>query len=98
MAYREITDQDGRTWRMWDTDPHQFAGRQVIAQEYASGWLTFECADEKRRVAPAPARWEEMDSADLLRLLAGAEVIGPRAKRLAEAALREAEHGGGPTG
>ena len=79
MAYREITDRDGRTWQVWDTDPHQFAGRQVIAPDYASGWLTFECGNEKRRVAPSPARWEALDDPALLRLLLDAEVIQPHA-------------------
>lgn len=91
MAYREIKDQNGTTWRVWDTDPHQFAGRQVIAEDYASGWLTFECGDEKRRLAPSPPGWESMDGAELMRLLREAEVIGPRVRRVAGAAVAEAE-------
>lgn len=98
MAYREITDANGRTWRVWDTDPHNFGGRQVLAPGYASGWLTFECADEKRRLAPAPAGWDALTAAALLRLLEGAEVIDPHAKRLAEAGVLNAERGGAAAG
>lgn len=81
MAYREITDPVGRSWRVWDTDPHQFAGRSVIAAEYASGWLTFETGDEKRRLAPTPAQWDTLDTTGLLRLLEDAEVVRARAPR-----------------
>lgn len=98
MAYREITDPDGRAWRVWNTEPHQFTGRHVIAAEYASGWLTFETDDEKRRVAPAPTGWDALDNTALLRLLVDAKVIGPRVKRLAEAAGRDVEHGDGRSG
>jgi hypothetical protein len=79
MGYREITDPEGRTWSVWDTDPHQFAGRSVIAADYANGWLTFEAGDEKRRLAPAPAEWEALEAAALLRLLErAAPVVGRR--------------------
>jgi hypothetical protein len=97
MAYREITDPGGRVWRVWDTNPHQFAGRQVIAADYASGWLTFECEQEKRRLAPAPAEWEALDAASLLRLLSDAEVIRERKQRLSGAGVPGAEHGIGLT-
>jgi hypothetical protein len=81
MAFREITDQDGRTWSVWDTNPHEFGGRSIIAADYVSGWLTFECADEKRRLAPTPAGWEALDAPALLRLLEKAEPVGRRAPR-----------------
>ena len=42
--------------------------------------------------------WEALDNAALLRLMTEAEVIGPRAKRLAEAALADAERAGGLSG
>jgi hypothetical protein len=79
MAYREITDPSGRTWRVWDTNPHEFAGHAIIAAEYVSGWLTFECIEEKRRLAPTPADWEALDDAALLRLLETAEAVRARA-------------------
>ena len=96
MALREIMDPGGRVWRVWDTDPHQFAGRQVIAEDYAAGWLTFECEQEKRRLAPSPADWEALDTASLLRLLSGAEVIRERKQQPAGAGVPDSEHGIGP--
>ena len=51
------------------------------------GWLTFMSGDEKRRLSPIPERWNEMDDAALVELLARAERVeqrvpmpGPRAE------------------
>lgn len=35
--------------------------RNPVAEEYAYGWLCFECADEKRRLAPVPEGWDRAD-------------------------------------
>ncbi len=80
MAFREITDADGRRWQVWDTYP-QSGGRGVVIDEYAGGWLTFESENEKRRLAPVPVRWEALDTADLLPLL-------HRSERVARASTR----------
>ena len=34
---------------------------RTIATEFASGWLCFECVNEKRRLAPVPEGWERVD-------------------------------------
>jgi hypothetical protein len=34
----------------------------------ANGWLTFESFTEKRRLAPIPARWDEMSVRELIAL------------------------------
>lgn len=39
------------------------------------GWLTFESPTEKRRLAPIPPGWEEMDEASLDDLRAGARSV-----------------------
>ena len=31
----------------------------AVASEYSQGWLCFESEDEKRRLAPVPAGWQE---------------------------------------
>lgn len=58
--------------------------RIALPPRLASGWIAFECGDERRRVAPIPAGWAEV-SEDLLRALwATAEHLPPRRKRLVE--------------
>lgn len=74
MAYFEITDPQGRVWRVWDThpQPHRAGG---VADGYASGWLTFESESEKRRLMPVPAQWDQRDAAGLLELLGDAHRV-----------------------
>lgn len=75
MAYRELLDAAGRRWRIWDTDPHEFAGRPLIAADYSAGWLTFESDREKRRLLPAPPGWERLRAEELTALLDRAAVV-----------------------
>ena len=49
------------------------------------GWLTFMSGDEKRRLSPIPERWEELDDAGLLALLARAERVEQRMPPASEA-------------
>lgn len=35
--------------------------RANIAEEFTYGWLCFECAEEKRRLAPVPEGWDRAD-------------------------------------
>jgi len=42
----------------------------------ASGWLAFECRTERRRLAPIPESWTEMDEAALRSLLVRAKPSG----------------------
>ncbi len=77
MAYREITDGSGRTWQVWDTNPHHSVGKSIIANGYEAGWLTFESGAEKRRLAPAPPEWDSLEGAALLQMLEGAEAVRP---------------------
>jgi len=66
MAYREITDESGRQWRVWDTYPQNTA---VVRPEYAEGWLCFESDAGKHRLAPVPEGWFEATDEHLRRLL-----------------------------
>jgi hypothetical protein len=59
MAYRVFASPDGTVWQVWEIpalrdepvtlDPRDESLRQ--------GWLCFESATEKRRLAPVPERW-----------------------------------------
>jgi hypothetical protein len=65
MSSREFVDQSGQTWMVWRTDP---TAGGVVAADFKDGWLTFENANERRRLAPAPVGWEEMSLTELERL------------------------------
>ena len=84
MALREFVDDQHREWRVWAVTPEQmrpvharemFHGRYV---DYQEGWLVFESATERRRLAPFPARWTELPVEELEMLLRRAQVVPTR--------------------
>jgi hypothetical protein len=40
----------------------------LVDTQMANGWLTFESFTEKRRLAPIPARWDEMSVRELIQV------------------------------
>jgi hypothetical protein len=48
-----------------------------LSPHLATGWLTFECPTEKRRLAPIPQHWEQLDDAELERLCHAALPVAP---------------------
>ena len=42
--------------------------RITLSEGYGSGWLTFESLEEKRRLIPIPARWDELSQGELRQL------------------------------
>ena len=77
---REYQDKSGVTWRVWDVYPTargSAASTQTLTtnqsdslaayptRSFKKGWLCFECATEKRRLAPIPVDWEICDCARL---------------------------------
>jgi hypothetical protein len=58
VAYREFIDDTGTFWRVWDTYPVAASTLRTVSPAFANGWLTFESAAERRRLAPIPADWE----------------------------------------
>ncbi|MET0399041.1 MAG: hypothetical protein ABW277_19770 [Longimicrobiaceae bacterium] len=77
MALRTLLHGDTE-WLAWDVHPSP-KGRIKIAIATAAGleegWLCFESAGEKRRVAPIPHGWEEWPDDHLAQCIAGAEVV-----------------------
>jgi hypothetical protein len=68
----------GGTERRSGTDRRTTSQRRIVLSEgYGAGWLTFESLDEKRRLIPIPANWENLSQADLRGLC-------ERAKRVAK--------------
>lgn len=58
MGYREFVDDAGTFWRVWDTHPVAETTLRTVSPSFASGWLTFECSAERRRLSPIPPDWE----------------------------------------
>ena len=57
--------------------------RAAVSPGYEGGWLTFECATAKRRLAPVPAEWERLSDSELAGLCARAIAV-PMRRRLIE--------------
>ncbi|HVE79247.1 MAG TPA: hypothetical protein VNA89_10315 [Gemmatimonadaceae bacterium] len=84
MALREIVDDRGVQWKVWDVVPagmHPATAAELFVGDYQEGWLAFESATERRRLAQFPVDWEAMSRAELLRLSERAEVVVPRRRR-----------------
>jgi hypothetical protein len=63
---------------------HPRGMRIALPPRLAHGWITFECGDERRRVAPIVSGWEALPESGLRDLWRGAEPLPPRRKRLVE--------------
>lgn len=72
MALREIRDERGVQWQVWDTKPTLRLGDEVagahLHEDAVQGWLTFQSANERRRFYQVPPGWEELSDAELTRL------------------------------
>src|SRR3954465_10344779 len=55
---------------------HQFRVR--LGDAWSHGWLCFETVGEKRRLAPIPSDWTEVDDQALELLCAGAKITAHR--------------------
>lgn len=81
MAVREFTDGAGVAWRVWPVTPSQLRPRTAAEDylgEYGEGWLCFESAHERRRLAMFPTTWDSMSETELCGLLDRASVVGHR--------------------
>ena len=85
MATRDFTDSKGTAWKAWDVTPahlHPVTRAEAYMEPWAGGWLAFECANEKRRLAaPYPANWAECDLERLELLCKAATVVGAEGDR-----------------
>lgn len=70
MPFREFSDADGARWVVWSTVP---SNGVPLSRGMENGWLTFESAHERRRLAPIPDGWVELpdERMELLLKLAG---------------------------
>jgi hypothetical protein len=58
--------------------------RISLPPRLAQGWVAFEHAEERRRVAPIPEGWDQLPENGLRELWRHAEHLPPRRKRLIE--------------
>ena len=62
--------------------------RRILTPELQQGWLCFEGAGEKRRLAPVPPDWERCSDAQLHAYWLSAEVVRPRESKAADVEAR----------
>jgi hypothetical protein len=72
MPIREFKDLTGTAWRVWNTTPRADA---VYDERLRSGWLTFESARTRKRLAPIPRGWEKAPPDRLELMCRAAEVV-----------------------
>jgi hypothetical protein len=84
MAHRRIVDNEEQVWDVWEVTTPTAASRRILVQaELQAGWLAFQCGEQRRRLAPLPAGWDEMTDHALLDLIEQASPIQPRVMRAA---------------
>ena len=72
MAVRDVVDTDGTTWKVWavmSSAIHPKTAAEDYLGEYSEGWLCFEGANSRRRLAHFPQNWDKLPDKELLRLL-----------------------------
>src|SRR5689334_14067262 len=55
LTIRSFTDSRGASWRVRATPPGIFS--YLLPLGSRTGWITFVCAGERRRLEPIPADW-----------------------------------------
>lgn len=76
MPIREFTDARGVTWRVWSTTPAVGGRIGGVAATFTRGWLTFECAEGRRRLIPIPPEWEDAHLPELREMCERATPVG----------------------
>jgi hypothetical protein len=74
VSLREISDENGNLWQVFDVHPANEA--RALNEKYVGGWLCFLSDKGRRRVAPIPDGWEDMSDGALRRLLSVAPPTG----------------------
>jgi len=74
MAWRAFTAADGTQWTVWDVVREVSPG-DFVRPGTERGWIVFECADERRRLAPVPDGWSELPDQGLSELLEQAKSV-----------------------
>ena len=81
MALREFVDKQGTAWRVWDVTPEGMnpaTVRELFLGEFEEGWLAFECATARRRLAHWPKDWATKSDGELEQLCGSASLVTRR--------------------
>jgi hypothetical protein len=84
MAVRDVIDEKGVKWRVWAVQRsaiHPKTAAEDFLGDYGEGWLCFESAQERRRLARFPDDWDKMNEKDLCSLLSKAAIVPVRGKK-----------------
>lgn len=76
MATRSFRDAAGLEWSVVEVIPSA-ARPGMVRPQFEGGWLLFVSEAERRRLAPPPAHWLELDDEGLRNLLHAAERSTP---------------------
>ena len=81
---RTVDDDAGTKWTIYSVSPEElsFGRRELLPTSFRDGWLVFECAGERRRLAPVPADWARFSDLALRQMLASAERVASRSARV----------------
>jgi hypothetical protein len=83
MALREIRDEGGMLWTIYDVHPSTvFHGTLQVRAELASGWLCFQSDAAKRRLVGIPSDWEQLEDGELMSLMTAAAIVSASANKL----------------
>jgi hypothetical protein len=81
MAVRDVVDENGTKWKIWSVSAssiHPRTAAEDFLGDYSEGWLCFECANQRRRLARFPQDWDRLSDQQLLGLLKTAHAVAPR--------------------
>jgi hypothetical protein len=85
MALRELRDESGVLWTIYDVHPSAARrGSLQVREELASGWLCFQSDIAKRRLVGIPEQWEQMDDSALMSLMTAAALVTAGTNKLPE--------------
>jgi hypothetical protein len=83
MALREVRDESGVLWTVYDVRPSaDRIGTLPVREELAAGWLCFQSDVTKRRHVGIPEHWEQMDDGALMSLMTRAALVSASTHRL----------------
>ena len=83
MAVRDFVDENSVKWKVWPVLRASIHPRTAVEDylgDYGDGWLCFESANERRRLAHYPDAWAEIDDKELCKLLSKAALVPTRGK------------------
>jgi hypothetical protein len=83
MALRELRDESGVLWTVYDVHPNTVRhGSLQIREELASGWLCFQSDAAKRRLVGIPEQWEQLEDGALMSLMTAAALVTANTNKL----------------